>query len=128
MPPGSGNGDRTLGHLLAAHVAEVDVVAAVFVEQLVNATRLRFDIDVAAEKSRPLGSGYRRQSPPTPSTHRGFRRVGRRHHDSADPFEFRRSHGHREHPFYRSHGTVERQLTDHRVFAQSLRANLPAAG
>ena len=106
MPAGRGDGDRPLGHLLPADVGVVDIVAAMLVEQLVNATGLRLNINLAvkeADRLRQTVDGDHLQA----FDHRRFGGIGRRDDDATHALEFGRRHGHRKHAFDRSHGAIE---------------------
>lgn len=121
-----GNGNRALGHLLPAHVAEVDIVVVELREELIELRWGGLDLQLSREESGRFGEAADTDHL-DPLHHRRFARIFGRHHQPPQSL-FLGRHRHGEGTFHRPHLPFERELAHHRILSEEIGRDLTAAG
>ena len=120
-----GDGDGSLGELLAAHVGEVDVIGPEFGELVLQLRRRGRQAELAGEEADGLGERVDGDHLDV-LDHRGLRRRGGGHDEPFEPRLLRRRDGDRQGAASRTRRAVEGQFADHGVFVKTLVQDLPA--
>ena len=127
MASGGRQRHRPFGRFLAADVAEVDIVGAVTLEQLLDAAGRGGHVNFAGEERDGLGQALDRDHL-DPFDHRGLGGIFGRDDQPAEPAILGRLHGHREASLDGTGESFQGELADDGVLFETIDRELAAAG